>query len=204
MRRRMRPAPESVLSRTLAAVRLGASWIKPPWCLRLLARRPGLPGRAGLPAEMGLKLLFLQAAECPGSLDAYPDRGRGEIRQRDFLDLDDLHRGRVPAGGDSVLPGLVARLVEHCLPAARTEMENPVHAAADRGDGGADGIGRVEMIRPDDLADAGNAVRDEDAAAADGDQREVALRGLDPVDCLGEPDIGQPHGVFQQPPVALD
>ena len=65
-------------------------------------------------------------------------------------------------------------------------MKYPVNLSANRRDGGPDGVRRVEVLRPDDLADARDLVRDQDAAAADRDQRAVLPRGLHPVDRVGE------------------
>ena len=118
---------------------------------------------------------LVQAAERARGLGPDPDRRRGEVGQRDFLDLDDLDRAGVGARGDRVLPGLAAGLVERGLPAAGAHVEDPVDLAADRRDRGADGVGRVEVVGPDDLADAGQVVGNEDAAAADRDQGPVTL-----------------------------
>ncbi|HTQ91369.1 MAG TPA: hypothetical protein VMK84_17930, partial [Streptosporangiaceae bacterium] len=147
---------------------------------------------------------FRHAAQGARGLDPDPDRGRGEVGERDLLHLDDPHRLRVGAGRDGPLAGLVARLVEDGLPAVGAEVEDPVHLAADRRDGGADGVGRVEVLRPDDLADAGYPVGNQDAAAADGDERTVLLGGLDPVDRLGEHHVGPGQRLAEQPPVAAD
>src|ERR1700749_3827085 len=126
------------------------------------------------------------AAEGARGLDPDPDRRGREVGQRDLFYLDDLHRVRVGAGRDRALAGVFLRFVEYRLSAARADVENPVHLAAHRGDGGAYGVGRVEMIGPDDLADTGYLVRDEDAPAADGDERAGVPGGLHPVDRLGE------------------
>src|SRR6516164_4693266 len=131
-------------------------------------------------------MAFRYAAESARRLNAHPDRGRSEIRERDLLEFDDPHRIGVRAGRDRTLARLIARFVEHGLPAARPGMEYPVYLAADRGDGRADGVRGVEVFRPDDLAHPWNLVRDENAAAADGDQRTILLRGLHPVDRVGE------------------
>jgi hypothetical protein len=131
------------------------------------------------------------AAEGACGLDPDPDGRGGQVGQWDLFYLDDLHRGRVGAGRHRALAGIVLRFVEDRLPAARADVEYPVHLAAHRGDGGTDGVGRVEVLGPDDLADAGYLVRDEDAPAADGDERPGVPGGLHPVDRLGEHRVGQ-------------
>src|SRR6185437_11805553 len=84
------------------------------------------------------------------------------------------------------LAGLLTRFLQHGITAARAGMKYPVNLPADRSDCGADGVRRVEVLRPDDLADARDLVGDEDAAAADRDQRTILSRGLHPVDRVGE------------------
>jgi hypothetical protein len=80
-------------------------------------------------------------------------------------------------------------------------VEDPVHLAADRGNGRSHGVGRIEVLGPDDLADPGDAVGDEDAAAAHGDQRAILLGRLHPVDRLGEHDIGAGQRLTEHLPV---
>jgi hypothetical protein len=144
------------------------------------------------------------AAQGTCRLDPDPDGGRGEIGQRYLFHLDDLHRVRVRARRDGALAGLVPGLVQDGLPAVGAEVEDPVHLAADRRDGGADGVGRVEVLRPDDLADAGYPVGNQDAATADGDERAVLLGGLHPVDRLGEHHVGPGQRLGEHPLVAAD
>lgn len=125
------------------------------------------------------------AAEGACGLDPHPDRRGGQVGQGDLFYLDDLHRIGVGACRDRALAGVFLRFVEDRLPAARADVEYPVHLAAHRGDGGADGVGRVEVLGPDDVADARYLVRDEDAAAADGDERAGVPGCLHPVDRFG-------------------
>jgi hypothetical protein len=133
---------------------------------------------------------FRSAAESARRLDAHPDRGRGEIRERDLLEFDDPHRIGVRAGRDGALARLVACFFEHGLPAARLGMKYPVYLSADRSDGGADGVGGAEVFRPDDLAYSRDLIRHENAAAADGDQRAILRGRLHPVDRVGEHRVG--------------
>jgi hypothetical protein len=130
------------------------------------------------------------AAEGARGLDPDPDRRGVQVGQGDLFYLDDLYRVPVGARRDRALAGVFLRFVEYRLPAARADVEYPVHLAAHRGDGGAYGVGRVEVLGPDDLADAGYLVRDEDAPAADGDERAGVPGGLHPVDRLGEHRVG--------------
>jgi hypothetical protein len=149
-------------------------------------------------------VVFWHAAQGACRLDPDPDRRGGEVGQRDLFYLDDLHCFRVRARRDRALASLVPRLIEHGLPAAGSGVEYPVHLAADRRDGGADGVGRVEVLWPDDLADARYPVGNEDAAAADGDQRTVVPGGLHPVDRLCEHHVGPGQRLGEQPPVTAD
>ena len=127
-------------------------------------------------------MAFRYAAESARRLNAHPDSGRGEIRERDLLEFDDPHRIGVRAGRDGTLARLIACFFEHGLPAARLGMKYPVYLAADRRDGRTDGVRGVEVFRPDDLAYSRDLVRHENAAAADGDQRPILTGGLHPVD----------------------
>src|SRR5690348_4263166 len=148
-----------------------------------------------------LKVMFRHAAQRACRLDPDPDRGRGEVGERYLLHLDDLHRPWVGPGRDGPLTGLVPGLVENGLPAVGAEVEDPVHLAADRRDRGADRVRRVEVLRPDDLADTGYPVRNQDAAAAYGDQRTLFPGGLHPVDRLGEHEVRPGQSLGEQPPV---
>src|SRR6185437_4979139 len=90
------------------------------------------------------------------------------------------------------------------LPAAGAQVEDPVHVAADRGDGGADRVSCVEVIRADDLADPGDTVGDQDTAAADRDERPRVLGRLDPVNRVAERDVGGAGGVLEKLSVARE
>jgi hypothetical protein len=149
-------------------------------------------------------MIIRHAAQGACRLDPDPDGGRGEVGQRYLFHLDYLHRVRVRARRDGAFAGFVPRLVQDGLPAVGAQVEDPVHLAADRRDGGADGIGRVEVLRPDDLADARYPVGNQDAAAADGDERAVLLGGLHPVDRLGEHHVGPGQRLGQHPLVAAE
>jgi len=144
------------------------------------------------------------AAQGARGLDPDADRGGGEIGQRDLFYLDDLHRSWIRARCDRALASLIPRLVQDSLPAVRANVEYPVHLAADRRDGGADGVGHVEVLRPDDLADARYLLGNQDAAAADGDERAIVPGGLHPVDRLGEHHVGPGQRRREQPPVLAD
>ena len=135
-------------------------------------------------------MVVRHAAEGARGLYPDPDRRGVQVGQGDLFYLDDLYRVPVGARRDRALAGVFLRFVEYRLPAARADVEYPVHLAAHRGDGGAYGVGRVEMLGPDDLADAGYLVRDEDAPAADGDERAGVPGGLHPVDRLREHRVG--------------
>ena len=130
----------------------------------------------------------------------------GEVRYDSGISssLDDLHRVGVRTGGDRVLPRLVLGLLQDGLPAAGAQVEDPVHVAADRGDGGADRVSCVEVVRADDLADPGDAVGDKDTAAADGDERPRVLGRLDPVNRVAERDVGGAGGVLEKVAVARE
>jgi len=144
------------------------------------------------------------AAQGARGLDPDADRWGGEIGQRDLFHLDDLHRSWIRACCDRALTSFIPRLVQDSLPAVRANVEYPVHLAADRRDGGADGVGRVEVLGPDDLADPRYPLGNQDAAAADGDQRAVVPRGLHPVDRLGEHHVGPRQRGREQPPVRAE
>ena len=116
-------------------------------------------------------MVVWHAAEGARGLDPDPDRRGVQVGQGNLFYLDDLYRVPVGAGRDGALAGVFLRFVEDRLPAARADVEYPVHLAAHRGDGGTDGVGRIEVLGPDNLADARYLIRDEDAAAADGDER---------------------------------
>jgi hypothetical protein len=131
------------------------------------------------------------AAEGARGLDPDSDRWGVQVGQGDLFYLDDLYRVPVGARRDRALAGVLLRFVEYRLPTARADVEYPVHLSAHRGDGSADGVGRIEVLGPDDLADARYLVRNEDAAAADGNERAGFPRGLDPVDRLAEHRVGQ-------------
>ena len=75
--------------------------------------------------------MFRHAAQGACRLDPDPDRGRGEVGERDLVHLDDLYRPRVGTGGDGPFAGLVPCLVEDGLPAVGAEVEDPVHLPAD-------------------------------------------------------------------------
>src|SRR6202034_3308191 len=136
----------------------------------------GIPPETVLRARGGrLGVPLVQSAKGTGGLDADADRGRGQVRQRYLFDLDDLYSGGVRARRDRVLYGLVRGLGEGSLPALGAGGEDAVDLTAHGRDRGADRVRRVEVLRPDDLADARQVVRGEDAAAADRDQGAVAL-----------------------------
>src|SRR3984885_5036416 len=115
----------------------------------------GIPPQTVLRARGSrLGLPLVQSAKGTGGLDADADRGRGQVRQRYLFDLDDLYSGGVRARRDRVLYGLVRGLGEGSLPAIGAGVEDAVDLTAHGRDRGADGIRRVEVLRPDDLADA--------------------------------------------------
>ena len=149
-------------------------------------------------------MVLRHAAQGARGLDPHPDRGGGEVGQRDLFHLDNLHRLGVRSRRDRALASFVPRFVEDSLSAVRAVVEYPVHLAADRGDGGADGVGRVEVLGPDDLADARYPVRDQDAATADGDERAVVPGGLHPVDRLGQHHVRPGQRGGEQPQVTAD
>ena len=136
-------------------------------------------------------MVVRRAAEGARGLDPDPDRRGVQVGQGDLFYLDDLYRVPVGARRDRALAGVLLRFVEYRLPTARADVEYPVHLSAHRGDGSADGVGRIEVLGPDDLADARYLVRNEDAAAADGNERAGFPRGLHPVDRLAEHRVGQ-------------
>src|SRR5579875_2088370 len=65
--------------------------------------RTGSERAGGHSGPLGLLLKFVQAAEGASGLDPDPYRRRSEVRQRYFLELDDLDGGRVRPGRDRVL-----------------------------------------------------------------------------------------------------
>src|SRR5215510_16270248 len=138
----------------------------PPWSLSVAEPSSGRSGgrrwRAGwvepageafLPGQICVMVLLGAPAEGADGLGADPERWRGEVGQRDLFQLDDLHRAGVGARRDRTLACLVARLIEDRPPSGFPDVEDPVHLAADRGNGSSHGVGRIEVVGPDDLAD---------------------------------------------------
>src|SRR4029453_18391977 len=115
-------------------------------------------------------------------LDPDAQRRVGEISERYLFDVDDLEAVWVGSRPDGLLLCLVDGFVDHIVARGAVEWEDPVYLPAHRADRGADGIGDVEMIRPKDLADPRDTVRQEHAASANRDQRELAPGDLDTVD----------------------
>src|SRR5205807_7941519 len=79
--------------------------------------------------------------ELADSLDVDARRVRGQVRERHFLDVDDLHRPRARARGDRLLRRLVARPLQRLLSRDLLEGEHPVDLAPDLGDRSADRVG---------------------------------------------------------------
>ena len=72
-------------------------------------------------------------------------------------------------------------------------LEDLVALAGDLGDRRADGVGAVAVLDMDHLGHARQLVRDQERAAADGDQRHVAGLGLHAVDRL----LGHARGLVE-------
>src|SRR5215470_5961225 len=92
----------------------------------------------------------------------------GEIREREILHLDHLEAGRISPRPHGPLLGEPSRAPDRLL--AREPLEDLVDLAADLGDGSTDGVGHGLMRHVHHLGDAGHALGNGEAAAADGDE----------------------------------
>src|SRR6185436_17052404 len=130
--------------------------------------------------------------------DPHPhaERVAGQVGQGQILDVDHLQAGPVGAGFDRARLSQAPRGGDRII--APEVLEDLVDLTADLSDGGADGVGDGLVRHVHDLGDAGHALGNEEAAAADGDQRLLACVGLHPVHALLDRRVYPRHGALHR------